>query len=164
MKRGSLGALLLAMSLLLPASLFAAQAGRPITLPPDIEALVNVPVDKEFKKPARLKAPAKDDEAGWKRRFQDLRLRLDRTQRLLAIKRAEFYDKLKKGETEKKPRAFAIEGFGIDTERRENEPRYLDPLEREVHDLDKQVGDLKQELRDLDFEASLAGIPEEWRE
>ncbi len=164
MNRIFMGAALVAVILMYPAPLFAAQPGRPLTLPPDIQNLVNVPTEAGPSTPARLKPPAKDDEAGWRRRFHDLRSRLDGKERLLAIKRAEFYDKLKKGETEKKPRPFAIEGFGINTEQAGGEPRYLDPLEREVHDLEKEVTNLKQELRDLDFQASLAGVPKDWRE
>jgi hypothetical protein len=163
MKRVLASVTMLAATLVQPSSLYAQQVGRPLTVPPSIQNLVNVPVESEAEKLQRQKPPAKDDELGWRHRFRDLRSRLDEKKRLLAIKRAEFYDKLKKGETEKKPRQFAIEGFGINTEGTGGEPRYLDPLEREVHELEKEVSSLERQLRDLNFQASLAGVPMAWR-
>jgi hypothetical protein len=164
MKRVLASVTMLAATLLQPLPLHAQQVGRPLTVPPNIQNLVNVPVESEAERLERLKPPAKDDEVGWRSRFRDLRSRLDEKKRLLAIKRAEFYDKLKKGETERKPRPFVIEGFGINTEETGGEPRYLDPLEREVHELEKEVSNLERQLRDLNFQASLAGVPMSWRQ
>jgi hypothetical protein len=164
MKRVFASVAMLAATLVQPPSLHAQQVGQPLTVPPNIQKLVNVPVESEAERLERLKPPAKDDEVGWRHRFSDLRSRLEEKKRLLAIKRAEFYDKLKKGETEKKPPQFVIEGFGINTEGTGSEPRYLDPLEREVHELEKEVTSLEQQLRDLNFQASLAGVPMSWRQ
>ncbi len=110
-------------------------------------------------------APAPTTEQAWRERFRALRNRIEERSRLLAIKRAELYDKIEKGQTTKKPRRWAIEGFGINTEPRPgDEPRVIDPLEREVRDLEEDVLRLKRELRDLDFQASVAGVPKDWRE
>ncbi len=110
-------------------------------------------------------APAPTTEQAWRERFRTLRIRIDDRSRLLAIKRAELYDKIEKGQTAKKPRGWAIEGFVINTEPRAGEePKVIDPLEREVRDLEEEVTHLKREFRDLDFQASVAGVPKSWRE
>jgi len=163
MRHGSVGALLLAVSLLLVRSTFAADAPPPVAAPAAPGSLSRVPSQTDLRPPAGPAAPVTEE--AWRERFRTLRYRIDERSRLLAIKRAELYDKIKKGETAKKPRNWAIEGFVINTEPRPGEePRYLDPLEREVHDLTEEITRLKRELRDLDFQASVAGVPKAWRE
>jgi len=162
MRHGSAGALLLAAWLLPAGAAFAADAPPPVAVPAAPGSLSRVPSQATLRPPA---AAAPVTEEAWRERFRTLRHRIDERSRLLAIKRAELYDKIKRGETAKKPRNWAIEGFVINTEPRPGEePRYLDPLEREVHDLEEEITRLKRELRDLDFQASVAGVPKAWRE
>lgn len=153
----------LALLLLVPSHPFAQEGERRARDLPDLKTLTSVPVIQPT--PARPPSGAEGDldEEAWRKRFRDLRFDIDRKERLLAIKRAELYDKLEKGETEKKPRRFAIEGFVINTEKPGGEPRYIDPLEREVHERDEELAALKRQLRDLDFQASMAGVPKQWR-
>lgn len=153
----------LALLLLVPGHPFAQEGERGARDLPDLKTLTSVPVIQPT--PARPPSGAEGDldEEAWRKRFRDLRFDIDRKERLLAIKRAELYDKLEKGETEKKPRRFAIEGFVINTEKPGGEPRYIDPLEREVHERDEELAALKRQLRDLDFQASMAGVPKQWR-
>ena len=163
MRHGTAGALLLAAWLLPLRAAVAADAPPPIAARGALPHVPYVPSQTARQPPARVPAPA--TEQAWRLRFRALRSRIDERSRLLAIKRAELYDKIEKGETEKKPRRWAIEGFGINTEPRPgDEPRIIDPLEREVRDLEEDVLHLKRELRDLDFQASVAGVPKTWRE
>jgi hypothetical protein len=114
---------------------------------------------------ASAESRRRSSEEAWRSRFRALRVKIDNKDRLLTLKRAELYDKIEKGETAKKPRRWAIEGFVINTEKQPGEePRYLDPLEREVHEMEQDLARLRRELRDLEFEASVAGIPKSWRE
>jgi len=131
---------------------------------PDLKALTRVPVAAEpVEAPAEEEAPPGLDEATWRKRFQNLRGRIDREERLLALKRAELYDKIEQGKTEKKPRRFAIEGFVINTEKKGEDRQFIDPLEREVYEREKKLEALKDELRKLEFDASVAGVPKAWR-
>jgi hypothetical protein len=157
-------ALVLALFLLLPLASAAEEGDRrePGTLP-DLDALTRVPVTKPTLQEAPGEAEAESDEAAWRRRFRTLRVKIEREERLLALKRAELYDKIEQGKTEKKPHRFAIEGFVINTEKSGDEPRFIDPLEREVFEKEKELEGLRRELRELDFQASVAGVPMAWR-
>ncbi len=163
MTRKILGGLLFGIFLLAPVS-GAAEEGRrePGTLP-DLDALTKVPIAKPPPQAAPAEGGEQSDEAMWRERFRSLRLKIDRQERLLALKRAELYDKIEQGNTEKKPRRFAIEGFVINTEKSGDEPRFIDPLEREIFEQEKELERLRRQLRDLDFEASVAGVPMAWR-
>lgn len=157
-------ALLLAL-LLAPANpvLAGEEGGRPGAELPPLDALTRVPVKAPSVSGEEKGTPPELDEATWRQRFKTLRGRIEREERVLAIKRAELYDKIEQGKTEKKPRRFAIEGFVINTEKKGEEPRFIDPLEREVHEREKKLSALKEELRQLEFKASVAGVPKEWR-
>lgn len=156
--------LILPLLLLAPGAALAEEdAARPAGGLPDLETLTQVPGDGAKGAPGGAEEGEGLDEATWRARFQSLRGRIDREERLLALKRAELYDKIEQGKTEKKPRRFAIEGFVINTEKKGDEPRFIDPLEREIHEREKKLRNLKQELRQLEFEASVAGVPKAWR-
>ncbi len=150
--------LVLSLLFLTPLPALAAEVAPPAgEALPDLGTLTRVPVERGVEGATGL------DEATWRKRFQNLRGRIEREERLLSLKRAELYDKIEQGKTEKKPRRFAIEGFVINTEKKGEEPRFIDPLEREVHEREKNLASLKQELRELEFEASVAGVPKAWR-
>jgi hypothetical protein len=157
MKRVGAAAILLAV-MLVPSG--RALAAPPPAGPTGASRATSVPAAK-----ASPESRQRSSEEAWRGRFRSLRVKIDNTDRLLAIKRAELYDKIEKGETAKKPRRWAIEGFVINTEKQPGEePRYLDPLEREVHEMEQDLARLRRELRDLEFEASVAGVPKSWRE
>jgi hypothetical protein len=156
-----MGALILAACLALASPALAADPSPAVVPPPP--AVPRLTDEAAVQSPAPERPP--DTEQAWRERFSALRTRIEERTRLLAIKRAELYDKIERGQTAKKPRGWAIEGFVINTEPpRGEEPRFIDPLEREVHDLEEEVVRLKRELRDLDFQASVAGVPKAWRE
>jgi len=161
MKHPFAGALILAAAItFVPPSL---AADPPPDVPTPGPAVPRTPSQPGIQ--PQTSAPTPTTEQAWRERFRALRNRIEERSRLLAIKRAELYDKIEKGQTTKKPRSWAIEGFGINTEPRQgDEPRIIDPLEREVRDLEDEVLRLKRELRDLDFQASLAAVPKDWRE
>ena len=129
----------------------------------DLDTLTRVPVASPTASEGGVTGVADQDEETWRDRFRSLRVRIAREERTLAIKRAELYDKIEQGTTEKKPRRFSIEGFVINTEKPGDEPRFIDPLEREVHERDKALQSLRSELQELDFRASVAGVPKAWR-
>lgn len=162
MTRMILGGLLFGIFLLAPISSAGEEGTREPGTLPDLDALTKVPIAK----PSQA-APAEEgkqsDEAMWRERFRSLRAKIERRERLLALKRAELYDKIEQGKTEKKPRRFAIEGFVINTEKSGDESRFIDPLEREIFEQEKELERLRRQLRDLDFEASVAGVPMAWR-
>ncbi len=129
----------------------------------DLETLTRVPVVSPSASEGGASGIADQDEEAWRSRFRSLRARIAREERTLALKRAELYDKIEQGTTEKKPRRFSIEGFVINTEKTGDEPRFIDPLEREVYERDKALQNLRRELQELDFRASVAGVPKAWR-
>ena len=130
---------------------------------PYLDTLTQVPTAASRPPAPRKEGADELDEETWRKRFRTLRIKIDRKERLLALKRAELYDKIKKGETEKKPRRFSIEGFVINTEKKGDEPRFIDPLEREVYEMEQVLERLRLELRELNFRASVAGVPKAWR-
>jgi len=155
------GALILAACLVPAAPAIAADPPPAVVSPPPAVPRVSPEAGEQPLVPER----PPDTEQAWRERFSTLRNRIEERTRLLAIKRAELYDKIEKGQTAKKPRGWAIEGFVINTEPpRGEEPKFIDPLEREVRDLEEEVTRLKRELRDLDFQASVAGVPKAWRQ
>ncbi|MDP3937300.1 MAG: hypothetical protein Q8R92_04095 [Deltaproteobacteria bacterium] len=157
-------ALILSLLFLIPQPVPAAEAPPPAAEAlPDLGTLTRVPVERGVEGAGQDDGVAGLDEATWRKRFQNLRGRIEREERLLSLKRAELYDMIEQGKTEKKPRRFAIEGFVINTEKQGEEPRFIDPLEREVHEREKNLESLKQSLRELEFEASVAGVPKDWR-
>ncbi|MFQ5458995.1 MAG: hypothetical protein ACE5FC_11180 [Myxococcota bacterium] len=130
---------------------------------PDLKTLTRVPITAPLAPGAEKKDAGKLDEQAWRARFRVLRGEIERKERELALKRAELYDKIEEGSTAKKPRRFAIEGFVINTEKTGDEPEFIDPLEREVYEREQDLTNLHQALRELEFQASVAGVPKAWR-
>ncbi len=155
----------LALALLMLSSLQAFAEDEPGSAGklPDLDTLTRVPVASPSVSEEGDSGVADKDEEVWRSRFRSLRTRIAREERTLALKRAELYDKIEQGTTEKKPRRFSIEGFVINTEKTGDEPRFIDPLEREVHEREKALQNYRRELQELDFKASVAGVPKAWR-
>lgn len=156
-------ALVLALLMFPALQAFAQDKPRSAGKLPDLATLTRVPVASFSASEAGASGIADQDEDAWRSRFRSLRTRIAHEERTLALKRAELYDKIEKGTTEKKPRRFSIEGFVINTEKPGDEPRFIDPLEREVYERDKALQNIRRELQELDFQASVAGVPKAWR-
>jgi len=155
--------LVLALLMLSSLQAFAEDEPQPAAKLPDLDTLTRVPVALPSASEEGASGAADQDEEAWRSRFQSLRTQIAHQERTLALKRAELYDKFENETTEKKPRRFSIEGFVINTEKTGDEPRFIDPLEREVYERDKALQVLRRELRELDFRASVAGVPKAWR-